>query len=66
VSCSTISKVELERIRPVNPPSLNMKINPITHKNKGWLLIFLPYKVNIQLKTLIPVGMAITIVAAVK
>jgi hypothetical protein len=51
---------------PVIPPTVNKKTNPIDHKegvskDKGD-----PAKVAIQLKILIPVGIAITIVAAVK
>lgn len=51
---------------PVNPPIVKRKIKPIV-KSIGVLnLIEPPHIVAIQLKILIPVGTAITIVAAVK
>jgi len=67
VSCKEISIDELDRIIPVNPPNVNKKINPKDHI-KGTLIsvVGLPKIVAIQLNTLIPVGIAITIVAAVK
>jgi len=42
------------------------KINPKTHQIDALFNIFLPYMVLNHLKTLIPVGTAIIIVAAVK
>jgi len=51
---------------PDTPPIVNKKIKP-TVNNKGVLkLIQPPHIVANQLKILIPVGTAITIVAAVK
>jgi hypothetical protein len=51
---------------PVNPPVVNKKINPTTHNNRVFNFIFLPYRVLNQEKIFTPVGIAITIVAAVK
>jgi hypothetical protein len=51
---------------PVSPPTVNKNKNPIT---QSWTLPVsknLPLKEETQLKTLIPVGTAIIIVAAVK
>jgi len=45
---------------------VNKKINPIDHRSVGVRVNFDPYKVVIHLKTLIPVGIAIIIVAEVK
>jgi hypothetical protein len=45
---------------------VNKKIKPNTHNKTGLKFIFIPNKVASQLKTLTPVGTAITIVAAVK
>jgi hypothetical protein len=45
---------------------VNKAINPITHQIEAKFVIFVPYKVLNQLKILIPVGMAMIIVAAVK
>jgi len=51
---------------PVKPPTVNKNINPIAN-NKGVLKRKKPpHIVANQLKTLIPVGTAIIIVAAVK
>lgn len=57
---------ELDSTMPVNPPIVNKKINPNAHHRAGLNLSFLPWRVAIHLKTLIPVGTAIIIVAAVK
>jgi hypothetical protein len=35
VSCKTISKEELAKTIPVNPPKVKRKINPNTHKSGG-------------------------------
>ena len=51
---------------PVNPPKVKRKIKPRIHKRGTSRGPVYPYKVIIQLKILIPVGTAITIVAAVK
>jgi hypothetical protein len=56
----------LARITPVNPPTVNRNTNPMAHSigvsNDKWD----PAIVVNQLKILIPVGMAIIMVAAVK
>jgi len=56
----------LLKITPVTPPNVNIKIKPITQANELFNFNFLSDAVNNQVKTLIPVGIAITIVAAVK
>lgn len=62
-----MSKDEFASTIPVNPPTVNKKMNPSAH-NRGvsHFNCFDPDNVANQLKTLIPVGTAITIVAAVK
>jgi len=57
---------EFASTTPVRPPNVNKKMNPNTHHKDTVLVILEPYIVLSQLKTLIPVGMAIIIVAAVK
>jgi hypothetical protein len=66
VSCRTISREEFDRTTPVSPPSVKRKIKPLTHQIGAELVECVPYIVLNQLNTLIPVGMAIIIVAAVK
>lgn len=66
MSCKIISIEELESITPVRPPIVNKKIKPIAHHNEELLLILVPWSVVIHLKILIPVGIAIIIVADVK
>ncbi len=61
-----MSKEELDKTTPVRPPHVNKKIKPTTHNTGALLVIWDPYIVLNQLKTLIPVGIAIIIVAAVK
>lgn len=61
-----MSREELERTIPVNPPTVNRKINPKAQSIGVSYLILAPWIVANQLKTLIPVGTAIIIVAAVK
>jgi hypothetical protein len=61
-----MSKEELERTIPVNPPKVKRKINPKTHKIEGDIFSEEPCKVANQLKTFTPVGIAITIVIVVK
>lgn len=61
-----ISNEELDKTIPVNPPKVKRKINPKIQYIAAVKGPRLPYKVIIHLKTLIPVGTAITIVAAVK
>jgi hypothetical protein len=51
---------------PVKPPMVKRAINPSTHQREGEAVILVPYSVLNQLNTLIPVGMAIIMVAAVK
>jgi hypothetical protein len=60
---------------PVTPPNVNKSTKPTAHAKEGdnlqciavrGVLIFLPCRDLIQLKILIPVGTAITIVAVVK
>jgi hypothetical protein len=57
---------ELDNIIPVNPPTVNKNKNPINQSKFTDTFIKLPNIEAIQLKTLIPVGSAITIVAEVK
>jgi hypothetical protein len=61
-----ISRAELDKMIPVTPPVVNRKINPIAHSIGVEYLIFVPWRVASHLNTLIPVGTAIIIVAAVK
>lgn len=51
---------------PVSPPTVNKKINPSLHISGAVYVNWAPWRVANQLKILIPVGIAITIVAAVK
>lgn len=66
MSCRIISIEEFARTIPVSPPTVNKKINPRAHNIGISYLIRLPWIVASQLNTLIPVGTAIIIVAAVK
>jgi hypothetical protein len=66
VSCSEISKDEFDKITPVKPPTVKRKIKPMTHHNDEFFNVSLPYIVLSHLNTLIPVGIAIIIVAEVK
>jgi len=59
-------KAAFERIIPVNPPTVKRKINPIVNNMAASTRSTPPQSVAIQLNTLIPVGTAIIIVAAVK
>jgi len=61
-----ISREELDKTIPVNPPNVNRKINPKDHNIGVSYFIFVPWIVANHLNTLIPVGTAIIIVAAVK
>lgn len=61
-----ISSEELDRITPVTPPRVNRKINPRAQIIGVSYFNFAPWRVAIHLNTLIPVGIAIIIVAAVK
>jgi hypothetical protein len=61
-----MSILELDKTIPVNPPTVNRKINP-SDQSIGVSNIIKDFlTVVIQLKILIPVGIAIIIVAAVK
>jgi len=66
VSCKTISKEELDKTIPVNPPTVNKKTKPRDQYKEGEKLNRTPWNVPNQLKILIPVGTAIIIVAVVK
>jgi len=57
---------EFDKIIPVKPPTVNRKINPNNHKLLIVNLIFIPFIEANHLKILIPVGIAIIIVADVK
>lgn len=66
MSCKIISNEELDRIIPVSPPVVNRKIKPSAHNIGVSYLSLDPCRVANHLNTLIPVGTAIIIVAAVK
>lgn len=57
---------ELARITPVNPPIVNRNTKPKVHSMGVSLDMWEFDIVAIQLNTLIPVGIAMIIVAAVK
>lgn len=61
-----MSREELANTIPVNPPTVNKKINPRLHRVDTLILSRDPWKVASQLKILTPVGTAIIIVAVVK
>lgn len=61
-----MSRDELDRMIPVNPPNVNITINPIAQSIGVSIIIFEFVIVANQLNTLIPVGTAMIIVAAVK
>lgn len=61
-----ISKEELAKTIPVRPPVVNRKMNPRAHSMAGSYFTGAPWIVASHLKTLIPVGTAIIMVAAVK
>jgi len=62
-----ISRDEFESITPVTPPVVNRQINPKAHSiGASNFRIWVPWIVASHLKILIPVGMAMIIVAAVK
>lgn len=66
MSCSIISNEEFDKIIPVNPPVVKRKINPRAHNIAVSYFNLDPCSVANHLNTLIPVGTAIIIVAAVK
>ena len=61
-----VSREALAKTIPVKPPAVNRKMNPRAHSIAGSYLIGEPKIVANHLNTLIPVGTAIIIVAAVK
>lgn len=61
-----MSSEEFARTIPVSPPTVNRKIKPRAHNIGGSHLIVPPWSVASQLKTLMPVGIAMIIVADVK
>jgi hypothetical protein len=61
-----ISILEFDRTIPVKPPTVNRKINPNDHNIGVSKKVDEFLTVVTQLKILIPVGIAIIIVAAVK
>lgn len=61
-----MSREEFARIIPVKPPTVKRKMKPSAHKRGVSHLMFPPWRVANQLKTLTPVGIAIIIVADVK
>lgn len=66
MSCRAISNEEFASTIPVRPPMVKRKIKPRAQSIGGSHLIIPPCSVANQLKTLIPVGMAMIIVADVK
>lgn len=68
MSWSGMSREELDKMIPVNPPIVNKNTNPKAHNLWAGVdsVLLVPHSVASQLKTLIPVGTAITIVVAVK
>lgn len=66
MSCIIISITALDRITPVTPPKVNIKRKPYVQDNTGFHFIYVSVRVSSHVNTLIPVGIAITIVAAVK
>jgi hypothetical protein len=66
VSWKATSRPALAKTTPVTPPTVKRKINPKVNKSGVLKSREPPQRVASQLKTLIPVGTAIIIVAAVK
>ncbi len=66
MSCRATSRAAFARITPVSPPMVNKKTNPRAHIIGVVRLRRVPLAVAIHLNTLIPVGIAITMVAPVK
>lgn len=66
MSCSITSNDALDSIIPVRPPAVNRKINPRAQSIGVSYFTCEPKIVASHLKTLIPVGTAMIIVAAVK
>lgn len=61
-----MSSEEFAKTIPVRPPIVKRKIKPRAHSIGGSHLMVPPWRVASQLKTLIPVGIAMIIVADVK
>lgn len=61
-----MSSEEFAKTIPVRPPMVNRKMNPRAHSIGGSHLMVPPCNVASQLKTLIPVGIAMIMVAEVK
>jgi hypothetical protein len=61
-----MSNPAFDKISPVRPPTVNKKINPTAKYNGVLKTITPPHKVASQLNILMPVGIAITIVADTK
>jgi hypothetical protein len=61
-----ISSAELDKIIPVTPPVVKRKMKPNAQSIGAEYLILDPWIVASHLNTLIPVGTAIIMVAAVK
>lgn len=61
-----MSREELARMIPVKPPVVKRKMNPRDQRMGGWKFTLRPLMVASHLNTLIPVGTAIIMVAAVK
>jgi hypothetical protein len=61
-----MSREEFDKIIPVSPPIVKRKIKPKVQYKEASREKLEPEIVATQLKTLTPVGIAITIVAAVK
>lgn len=66
MSCRAISSEELASTIPVRPPIVNKKMKPRAQSIGGSHLIVPPCRVASQLKTLMPVGIAMIMVADVK
>lgn len=66
MSCRIMSKEEFESMMPVTPPRVNRQINPRAQRTGVSNSMSVPCRVASQLNTLIPVGTAIIMVAAVK
>jgi len=61
-----MSNDEFASTTPVKPPIVNRNTNPSAHKQTVLYVIRVPYSVASHLKTLIPVGTTMIIVADVK
>lgn len=66
MSCREISRAQFARTTPVKPPTVKRNKNPKTHNMGAANVIGAPWSVANQEKILMPVGMAIIIVAEVK